>query len=77
MAKINIGFQINASAAKNKRFKGKTAEKSCNIWLCNKRNNFRPVKIIQKHTLLKLRFSEKAEKVWPIFHMHSSFDITL
>ena len=66
MAKINIGFQINASAAKNKHFKGKTAEKSCNIWLCNKKNYFRPVKInsqiIQKHTLsinnfLRLKFS--------------------
>ena len=66
MAKINIGFQINASAAKNKHFNRKTAEKSCNIWLCNKKNYFRPVKInsqiIQKHTLsinnfLRLKFS--------------------
>ena len=66
MAKINIGFQINASAAKYKRFKGRTAEKSCNIWLCNKRNCFRAVKtnsqIIQKHlsltnSFLRLKFS--------------------
>ena len=74
MAKINIGFQINASAAKNKHFKGKTAEKSCNIWLCNKRSCFRPVKtnsqIIQKHTLSIDKFLRLTELIrW--FHKFS------